>query len=114
MNRDDVVGLLRLRYQLTDQRFGDDTVDAWHELLERVDPLSARRALKELVRGGAIKVACGQLAERCAPPVTRSTETPPDDEPVASPERTAYWLAKIRADADARRHRLFDDTKGRP
>lgn len=33
MNRDETVAILRLRWSLTDQKFNDDTVDAWHAAL---------------------------------------------------------------------------------
>ncbi len=104
MTRDEVVALLRLRWQTCDQRFSDETADAWHEVLEPVGNAAAFRALHELIRGGATKVALGHLAERClAQGGVRSTEVEPDrggGDPV-TPERAAQWLRAMRSGIDA-------------
>lgn len=50
MTRDEVVELLRSRWRLTGQRFGEDSVDIWHEALGTIDYQPARRALIQVAR----------------------------------------------------------------
>jgi hypothetical protein len=61
MELDHVTQLLRLRWQLTDQRFNDDTVTAWHEMLIDVSSNDATAAMRRLIRDGHSSVNLPQL-----------------------------------------------------
>lgn len=69
MERRDVERLLRTRFNMTSpsQRFGEDTVEAWHALLVNVDATAAIEALHRLIAEGARHVALGDLLALTAP-----------------------------------------------
>lgn len=61
MERHEVERLLKRRAVLLSQPYSADVVDAWYELLERVELGRAWRGLHDLVRDGAAKVNVGDL-----------------------------------------------------
>lgn len=54
MHRSEVVNLLRLRRQLTNETFSDDTVDAWQRGCYGLDYADAERALIDAARAGRV------------------------------------------------------------
>ena len=61
MTRDEVVEILRLRWKLTEQKFGDERADAWHEVLAHHDYARIRARLTTLVRQGQSSVELADL-----------------------------------------------------
>lgn len=75
MNRDETTELLRLRWNLTNERFGEDTVTAWHDMFRNIDNDVARHALQAAAREGP-RVSISDIFKH-APP-RRPYDTDPD------------------------------------
>src|SRR5262245_54941191 len=93
MNRTECVDLLRLRRQLTNENFSDDTVDAWMKAVHGITYADADDAMVAACRKG--RVALHDLCEHV--PKRPLVPTPPLEpfEPLPLAHVAMLWTAGV-------------------
>ena len=75
MTRDETAKLLRVRSALTSQPYGDDTIDAWHDVVGERAFVECRTALLDASKTDK-RITVAHLIEHL--PTIARTRTPPD------------------------------------
>lgn len=76
MNRDETAKLLKARSALTSQPYGDDTIDAWHDVLTERTFVECRTALLDASKTDK-RIAVAHVIEHL-PTIARTSTAPPD------------------------------------
>jgi hypothetical protein len=76
VNRDETARLLRTRSALTSQPYGDEAVDAWHEVLKHRDFTSCRTAMIDAAKTDK-RITVAHLLDHL-PASERTRVTPPE------------------------------------